>query len=158
MATNFHMSINHILTFLQIGLFVLPGAAFYVTRRICRGLQLKDRDILLHGRESGRIVRLPHGEYVEVHEPVDEFEAWKRGSYEVYKPGMPRPDSRGRITVSARVRAALSRFYFSDSVIPPTQEELDRARKELGTPVADAGTSTQGIGEGSEPSSQRSIE
>ncbi|MFE0730440.1 hypothetical protein [Streptomyces antibioticus] len=25
----------------------------------------------MHGRETGTIERLPHGEYVEVHEPLD---------------------------------------------------------------------------------------
>jgi ubiquinol-cytochrome c reductase cytochrome b subunit len=27
-----------------------------------------------HGHESGRIVRLPGGEYIEVHEQVDDYE------------------------------------------------------------------------------------
>jgi ubiquinol-cytochrome c reductase cytochrome b subunit len=37
-------------------------------------LQKRDRETLLHGYETGRIVRLPGGEYVEVHQPLDESE------------------------------------------------------------------------------------
>ena len=50
--------------------FVVPVVAFVVTKRICLGLQRRDRDKVLHGRETGIIERLPHGEYVEVHEPL----------------------------------------------------------------------------------------
>ena len=44
---------------------------------ICIGLQKKDREIALHGYESGRIVRLPGGEYIEVHEQLVDYERWK---------------------------------------------------------------------------------
>lgn len=55
-------------------MFVLPAVVFVVTRRICLGLQLRDRELVLHGRETGVIKRLPHGEYVEVHQPLDQAE------------------------------------------------------------------------------------
>ncbi|MEW2041006.1 ubiquinol-cytochrome c reductase cytochrome b subunit, partial [Streptomyces sp. NPDC005534] len=69
-ATHFHLSINAITWFVRVGVFVGPALAFVVTRRICLGLQRADREKVLHGRESGTIRRLPHGEYVEVHEPL----------------------------------------------------------------------------------------
>ena len=67
MAVKLGMSINDITRALQIGLFVLPPLAFWVTKRICLSLQRRDRDSLEHGYESGIIQQLPSGEFVEVH-------------------------------------------------------------------------------------------
>ena len=69
-AISFNLSINAIMWFLRIAIFIIPPIAFVVTRRICLGLQRRDREKLLHGYESGRILRLPHGEFIEVHEPL----------------------------------------------------------------------------------------
>ncbi len=54
----------------RIGLLLLPPAAYYITYRICLGLQRADRAILEHGIETGIIKRLPHGEFIEVHQPL----------------------------------------------------------------------------------------
>ena len=81
----------------------------------------------MHGRESGRIVRLPHGEYVEIHEPVDAYTQYKLVDYKDYKPTLARPNAEGKITAAARVRASLSKFYFEDRIAPVTQGELDAA-------------------------------
>ena len=54
----------------RIGLLVLPPIAYYVTYRICLGLQRSDREMLEHGIETGIIKRLPHGEFIEVHQPL----------------------------------------------------------------------------------------
>ena len=95
-------------------------------KRICIGLQKKDREIALHGFESGRIVRLPGGEYIEVHEQLSDYERWKLVSFDDYAPLMLRPNSRGRITVTQRVRAVLSRWFFEDRITPVTQGELEQ--------------------------------
>ena len=71
---------------LQALLIVGPVIAYFVTKRICIALQKKDREIALHGYESGRIVRLPGGEYIEVHQPVDEYERWKLVDIDSYEP------------------------------------------------------------------------
>ncbi|MBT2499359.1 hypothetical protein J7E25_09630 [Agromyces sp. ISL-38] len=55
-------------------MLLVPIIAFEITRRVCLGLQRKDRDLVLHGFETGRIVRLPGGEYVEVHRPISDDE------------------------------------------------------------------------------------
>ena len=52
---------------LRLTLVFGPLAAFSLTRRICLGLQRRDRDVALRGHETGRILRRPGGEYVEVH-------------------------------------------------------------------------------------------
>ena len=56
----------------RVMIFVGPAIAFYATKRICLGLQRKDKQTLLHGYESGVIRQLPNGEFVEVHRPVSE--------------------------------------------------------------------------------------
>ncbi|MEY4418119.1 MAG: hypothetical protein RIQ88_557 [Actinomycetota bacterium] len=124
-ATAFKMSLNQVLTSMQISLIVLPIAAFMITKRICLSLQRKDREVALHGRETGRIVRLPHGEYIEVHEPLDKHDLFKLVDYKEYQPTLPRPNAKGKITLRARMRARISRFYFQDRVSPATQTEIE---------------------------------
>lgn len=70
-ATRFHLSINTVTWAVRIGMFAVPAVVFVVTRRICLGLRARDRERVAHGRPTGVIKRLPHGEYVEVHEPLD---------------------------------------------------------------------------------------
>ncbi|NIK56305.1 cytochrome b [Kribbella shirazensis] len=69
MALQFHMSVNTLLRVFQVLLIVGPPAALFITRRVCLGLQQQDKDIAEHGIETGRIVRLPSGGYVEDHRP-----------------------------------------------------------------------------------------
>ena len=68
---------------LQIPLFTLtwiarfavilgPIVAYWVTKRICLGLQRKDAHLLEHGVETGIIRQLPNGAYIEETRPVDE--------------------------------------------------------------------------------------
>lgn len=52
--------------------FVGPVVAFIVTKRICLGLQRRDRETLEHGYESGIIQQLPSGEFIEVHKESSE--------------------------------------------------------------------------------------
>jgi ubiquinol-cytochrome c reductase cytochrome b subunit len=49
---------------------VLPAIAYYIAYRWCVGLQRSDRAVLEHGIETGIIKRLPHGAYVELHQPL----------------------------------------------------------------------------------------
>lgn len=126
-ATNFRMSLNQVLTSMQILLFVGPVLAYIITKRTCLSLQRKDREIALHGRETGRIVRLPHGEYIEVHEPLDKYDLWKLVDFKDYQPTLARPNAQGKITLRARLRAGLSRFYFEDRIAPATQTEINEA-------------------------------
>jgi ubiquinol-cytochrome c reductase cytochrome b subunit len=137
-ATNFKMSLNQVLTSMQILLIVAPIAAFWLTKRIALSLQRKDREIVLHGRESGRIIRLPHGEFVEVHEPLDKYEMYKLVDFKSYQPTLARPNSEGKITVKARMRASLSKFYFQDRVTPVGQIELAAAHHDEHAAVEEA--------------------
>ena len=125
-ATHFKVTMEGVIHTMQFLTLVGPFIAFFVTKRICLALQKKDREIVLHGYESGRIVRLPGGEYIEVHQPVDEYERWKLVSYNDYKPLMIRPNAKGKITVGQRARAGLSRWFFEDRIEPVTSTELER--------------------------------
>lgn len=127
-ATHFHLNVFQVTYVLQALLVLGPFIIFWITKRIALGLQKKDRSILLHGYESGRIVRKPGGEFVEVHAPLDEYEAWRLKSYESYAPVMTRPDARGRITPMMRVRGALSRWFFEDRIEPVTPAEIEAAK------------------------------
>jgi ubiquinol-cytochrome c reductase cytochrome b subunit len=127
-ADKFHLSINAITWTVRVLFFVAPAVAFVVARRICLGLQRRDLEKLLHGRETGIIKRLPNGEFIEVHEPVSAAERYRLTAHEVSRPlelpaatdanGIPRPNGR-----SARVRARLSRWYYGDVIAKPTVEE-----------------------------------
>src|SRR5690606_24302558 len=75
-ATVLDIPVNWITRFIQFGLIVLTPLSFWVTKRICIGLQRRDRDTLLHGRETGVIMVSPSGEFSELHEPLDPHSAY----------------------------------------------------------------------------------
>jgi ubiquinol-cytochrome c reductase cytochrome b subunit len=66
----FDISLNVMTWIGRIGLLVLPPLVYFATYRICLGLQRGDREVLEHGIETGHIKRLPHGEFIEVHQPL----------------------------------------------------------------------------------------
>jgi ubiquinol-cytochrome c reductase cytochrome b subunit len=53
-------------------IFVVPALAYFITKRICLGLQRKDLHLLEHGVETGIIRQLPSGEFIEETRPVSE--------------------------------------------------------------------------------------
>ncbi|MGW7101483.1 cytochrome bc1 complex cytochrome b subunit [Streptomyces sp. NPDC054838] len=129
-AQYFHLSINNITWFVRIGFFVVPVLAFIVAKRICLGLQRRDHDKVLHGRETGIIKRLPHGEFVEVHEPLPQAKLHTLTSHEQYQPIElgPTVDENGverKPKATEKLRAKLSKgFYAENNQIPkPTVEE-----------------------------------
>ncbi|MFI1505889.1 cytochrome bc complex cytochrome b subunit [Streptomyces sp. NPDC020597] len=153
-ATHLHLSINAITWFVRISVFAAPVVAFTLTKRICLGLQRGDRDKVLHGRETGAIRRLPHGEYIEVHEPLGQDRLFTLTQHEQHPPyeigplvdhnGVRRP-----VTLSQRVRARLARAMFgADSHIPkPTPEEyreLTRGHGGQGSPADHGGRAGHG--------------
>jgi len=124
-ATHFKLSIEGVIHGLQALFFLGPVIAYFVTKRICFGLQKKDREIALHGFESGRIVRLPGGEYIEVHQPLSDAERWRLTSYTDYEPLMIRPNSQGKISAAQRLRAGFSRWFFEDRILPVSKGEIE---------------------------------
>ncbi len=66
----FQISLNAMTWFGRIGLIVLPPLVYFITYRICVGLQRSDREVLEHGIETGIIKKLPNGAFVEIHQPL----------------------------------------------------------------------------------------
>jgi ubiquinol-cytochrome c reductase cytochrome b subunit len=127
-----HLSINDITNVLRALVIVLPPLAFLVTKRICLGLQRKDREKVLHGRETGRVFRTEEGQVFELHEALSERDRWVLVQQDVYRPldavsttddnGVRRPGARAE-----KWRRRLSSFYFEDRVEPVTPAELAAA-------------------------------
>ena len=117
-ADKLHIPLYSITWTARVLIFAGPVLAYVITKRVCLGLQRKDREELLHGYESGTIRQLPSGEYIEVHMPLDEE---KRAILEA-KPvpalpaapgaedvnGVPAPSSRGAIS---RLRTRANRAF-----------------------------------------------
>ena len=133
LATHLHMNLNSITYFMRAAIFVIPPIVFYITRRWCIGLQRADNDRLLHGYETGIIMRAPNGAYTERHLPISEGRAYTitaRHRDELYTPESE-TDEHGVVAPGSRIqraRARLSRGMFADNVQKPTVEELEEAR------------------------------
>ena len=69
-ALKFHISLNATTWIGRIGMVVLPAIVYYIAYRWAIGLQRSDRAVLEHGIETGIIKRLPHGAYIELHQPL----------------------------------------------------------------------------------------
>jgi ubiquinol-cytochrome c reductase cytochrome b subunit len=131
-ATHFHLSSAQITWVLRVLIFLGPAFAFFLTRRICIGLQHKDKERVLHGAESGIIRRLPHGEFVELHTPLPQERLHYLTQHEVPKPleltsavdenGVPAPGSR-----ASKLRAKASHWFYQGWVEKPTVEEYRAA-------------------------------
>ncbi|TJY70337.1 cytochrome bc complex cytochrome b subunit [Arthrobacter sp. CAU 1506] len=126
-ATHFHVSLNDVTYWLRALFFLGPILGFIITRRICLALQRKDREIALHGRETGRIVRLPHGEFIEVHEPLNDYKLYRLVNFESPQVLPAQPNKAGHIKRTEKLRGAVSRFFFEDRVAPVTPAELEAA-------------------------------
>ncbi|MET9489337.1 cytochrome bc complex cytochrome b subunit [Nocardia sp. NPDC006630] len=74
-ALNFHISLNATTWIFRIGLLIMPPLAYFAAYRLCLGLQRGDRAVLEHGIETGVVRRLPHGEYIELHQPLGPVDA-----------------------------------------------------------------------------------
>ena len=130
MATTFNMSINAISWTLRILLIVAPPIAFIITKRTCLALQRRDREKLLHGYESGRVLRLPHGEFIEVHQPLNAKELAVISSKPDY-PVLPAPQKadidgvRNPYYRRDMLRHKLSAFFYGDNIPKPSAAEIE---------------------------------
>jgi len=123
-ATHFQVSLNDVTYWLRALFFIGPILGFIIAKRIALALQRKDREIALHGRETGRIVRLPHGEFKEIHAQLDDYKRYKLVGFESPLPEEGIPNENGIVTKKEKRRAMLSSFFFEDRVSPATPSEL----------------------------------
>jgi ubiquinol-cytochrome c reductase cytochrome b subunit len=131
-AIKLDSNINNITYFMRVAIFLGPLLAFWITRRWCISLQRHDNEKLLHGYETGIIVRDPDGGYSERHAPIDGRKAYTLTARDrdhvltagpsTDKDGVTAPDSR-----SQKVRAKLSSWMFGHNVQKPTAAELEEA-------------------------------
>ncbi|MGI8888579.1 MAG: cytochrome bc1 complex cytochrome b subunit [Nocardioidaceae bacterium] len=151
-ASQFNLSLNSVTWFMRVGIFVGPVLAFVIARRWAISLQRHDRELLLHGYETGVIVRSPAGSYSEIHAPIDPARAYSLTTHErrealqlpasVDSNGVARP-GRGKESVRSR----LSRFWYADDVAKPTAPEIEAAAHH-GDHAPD---SDHALGDGSRP-------
>lgn len=132
-ALKLDLNLNHITYFNRVMVFVGPVLAFIITRRWCISLQRADQNRLLHGYETGIIMRSPEGAYAERHLPIAESDAYAltaRDRDEI-APTPEAADANGvanRKVQVERVRAKASQWWFRHNVQKPTREELEEAR------------------------------
>ena len=131
-AIKLESDINNITYFMRVAIFLGPLLAFWITRRWCISLQRHDNETLLHGYETGIIMRDPQGGYSERHAPIDGRRAYTltardrdhvlTAGEDTDEAGVAKPNSR-----SERVRAKLSAWAFGHNVQKPTAAELEAA-------------------------------
>ena len=132
MAIRLQLSINDVTILFRMLVFVVPVIVFWVTRRICWSLQRHDREKVLHGRETGTIIRTAEGKFFERHEDIDAYERWPLVAFESPAPlALPAAaDANGvssKEAKKARRRVQWSNFYFKTRVEPVTPTELAAA-------------------------------
>ena len=135
-ATAFHLSINQVTVALRVGVFVIPALVFWSTKRLALSLQRRDIDRLMHGNETGKVLRLPHGEFIEVHAPINERDAARILSKPEFAAlAMPaKTDADGVRTPGYRklaLQAKVSKFFYRDHVPMPSADEIAAAQAHL---------------------------
>ena len=132
LAVVFNLNLNYITYFMRGAIFILP-----VSRSSSRGvgasrLQRHDEAALLHGYETGVIMRSPEGAYSERHLPIDPARAYTltaRDRDQVY--ALPSGEDENGVKAPGTRRnrlCALSHFWFAHNIQKPTREELEEAR------------------------------
>jgi ubiquinol-cytochrome c reductase cytochrome b subunit len=112
-ADRFDIPLYTVTWIARVAIFVVPVASYFITRRICLGLQRKDADMLVHGVEIGIIRQLPNGEFIEEERPLTEEERAVIDSKHVYEAlptpeevdlnGVPAPAARGPLGVARKI-------------------------------------------------------
>jgi ubiquinol-cytochrome c reductase cytochrome b subunit len=117
----------------RYAVFLGPVIAYFATKRICLGLQHKDRELLEHGVETGIIRQLPNGEYIEETRPVsaEKLAVLLARQDPIPLPGPDTEDENGvpaPATRSAlgRLRIGLNRVFTESIPLPePEDDEHD---------------------------------
>jgi ubiquinol-cytochrome c reductase cytochrome b subunit len=118
--------------FARVLVFLGPILAYFITKRVCIGLQLHDREMLVHGLETGLIRQLPSGEFTEPERPLTEEERAVVGAKKPVQRlpsagatdenGVPSPATRGAI---GKLRVRLNHVYTDDDQILAKAAEGD---------------------------------
>jgi ubiquinol-cytochrome c reductase cytochrome b subunit len=154
-ALKLHLSIEAITQTLRVAVFAAPLAVAWVTYRTCLALQRRDRTTVIHGRETGILVRTAGGGFIERHERLSPDEVWALLSPEQPEPGPPfvslqsdhshqgaddggaatGPDAAGGSTASQlaprrgwrRLHRVAAHLYLSDQIARPAPSDQRHA-------------------------------
>lgn len=135
-ATAFKLSINDVTIAFRILVFAVPVLVFWSTKRIAIALQRRDIDRLMHGNETGKVLRLPHGEFIEIHAPLNERDRARILSRPRVQP-LALPDATDAAGVRSpgyakrRLQAKLSGFFLRDQAPLPSEAEIAAAQAHL---------------------------
>jgi ubiquinol-cytochrome c reductase cytochrome b subunit len=108
-AHAFDISLNAMTWGGRILLLTLPPLAYLLTYRVCLGLQRHDREVLEHGVETGIIKVLPHGEFIEVHQPLGPVD--EHGHGKLSYAGTPVPKRMSELGAASPIRMIRGFFY-----------------------------------------------
>ncbi|MGW7440700.1 cytochrome bc1 complex cytochrome b subunit [Streptomyces sp. NPDC054849] len=122
---------------LRIGFFAVPLGVFWLTRRLCLALQAGERRLLTEGEASGLVRQGADGGFRPEHRALAPGERYAVLARERPRPLAPaaRADAaaavdgagRGRLRpLLARMRWAVSRWYYGDRIPYPTTAEQRR--------------------------------
>ncbi|WP_280274418.1 cytochrome b [Nocardia wallacei] len=130
-AFQFDISLNATTWFFRIALLLAPPLAYLAAYRLCLALQRSDRSVLEHGIETGVVRRLPHGEYIEIHQPLGPVDEHGHPIPLPYQ-GAPVPKKMNRLGLSGKPGSGT--FFRADP--PPEIEQLratehDQEREQL---------------------------
>ncbi|MBF6173384.1 cytochrome bc1 complex cytochrome b subunit [Nocardia blacklockiae] len=120
-AFRFDISLNATTWFFRIALLLAPPLAYFAAYRLCLALQRGDRSVLEHGIETGVVRRLPHGEYIEIHQPLGPVDEHGHPVPLPYQ-GAPVPKKMNRLGLSGKPGSGS--FFRAD---PSTEIEQLRA-------------------------------
>src|SRR3954467_2850133 len=124
-ADKFDISLNAMTWFGRIGMVVLPPLAYVITYRLWLGFQEPDREVPEHRLDTGVIRRFPHGEFIEVHQPLGPVDEHGHGA--LAYGGAPVPKRMNHVGAARRA----IRGFFSP-IESPTQVELEQRQEGRG--------------------------
>nr|WP_258024877.1 cytochrome b N-terminal domain-containing protein [Streptomyces bambusae] len=115
----------------RCALLALPPAAFWLTRRVCLALQVRDIELLTSGLETGVVRQSAEGGYHPRHAPLTAEQAYPRLVHAVQEP-LPEPPAEWEGPApTGRLRRALSHWYTADQLPPPLAEGRRRLVEDL---------------------------
>ncbi len=126
LADKLNISLNAVTWAGRIGVLLAPPLAYYVTYRVCLSLQQHDREVLVHGVETGIIRRLPDGRFIEVHQPLASPDGHGRPALEYA--GTPVPKKMNKLgALAPAVRGFFRPIERPGPVLPPAARPVSPA-------------------------------
>ncbi|MGP3973599.1 cytochrome bc1 complex cytochrome b subunit [Streptomyces sp. 8N114] len=111
LAHTFDVSLNALTWAFRVLLVVGPPLAFLLAKRLCLALQKLDAERVTEGEETSHVRQSVEGTFSADHEPLPQAEKFRLAAQR-----FPRPlDAQAAASRAARLRAALSRWYYQDS-------------------------------------------